>query len=473
MKKTVALIIPLILLILPQAACCARDWFVRPASGAISGKVDGTSFQNAWNALQSINWGKIKPGDTVYIAGSFHEKLAVGKSGTASGLITIRGDLPGNPGAIDVSAGDAVGINNLSNVALEGITIERSGANGISMQGTKNCRVRNCNFYRIGQAGGTVFGIDGRYAQGIRIYNCRMTNEKGAFRGSGIVTGQGLQGSLLPSRIEKCLIKGIETDGIVAGNDTVVSGCEIGGLTDLRTHADGIAVQGSRVTVTRNIIYSCTQAVYSNSFDYGPNAASICDDVTICNNLIYQTRDIPHMNAINCDIETGGQASIRRLKIYNNTIAGVDQYGINVQDRGHGAERFQGLEIMNNIVVDCGSYSSKGSISVSVKGPADPKIDYNLIVSHRQKKPGYNFQGAARSQAQMKALGFEAHGRENYPVDRIFMKYDYQAPDNDLRLKPGSPAIGMALNLGSRCNYDLNGAPRPAAGPWDAGCLSF
>jgi len=457
-----------------EKSCGASSWYVRPAASPAAkyGRSDGKSFQNAWPGFRSINWTRIRPGDSIYICGTFHEKLTAGKSGASGAPITIRGDLSGNPGSIDVQAGDAVSMNNLSHVALDGITIERSGANGVSMQGTKNCRVRNCSFYRVGQAGGTVFGIDGRYAQGVQVYNCRMTNEKGPFRGSGIITGQGLQGILLPSIIEKCLIRGIETDGIVPGNDTVVACCEISGLTDLRTHADGIAVQGSRVTIRQNIIYSCTQAVYPNSFDFGPNAASICDDVTICSNLIFQTRAIPHMNAVNCDIETGGRSSMKRLKIYNNTIAAVDQYGINVGDRGNGGDRLQGLEIMNNLVVDCGSFSSKGGISISFKGTAGPKIDYNLVVSHRQKKPGYNFQGAARSQAQMKALGFEQHGQENYPVNALFLKYDYQASGNDFRLRPGSPAIGMGLNLGSLYSYDLKGSARAAEGPWDAGCFS-
>lgn len=477
MKKTAVLFALATLLATGlEEACGARAWYVRPAgqTGAKYVNSDGTSFKSAWRGFQSVKWSQIQPGDDLFICGRFNEKLTIGKSGTSGGLITIRGDLPGNPGVIEVSRGDAIYMNDRTYVALDGITIEGSGANGVSMQGTKHCRVLNCNFSRIGREKGTFFGIDGRYAQGLRIYNCRMTSERGPFQASGIVTGQGLQGRLEPSIIDKCIIKGIDVDGVVPGNDTVVSRCVIGGLVNMRMHADGIAVQGSRVTIRQNIVYSCTQAIYSNSFDFGPNAASICDDVTICNNLIYQTRAIPHMNAINCDIETGGRSSMKRLKIYNNTIAGVDQYGISVGDRGHGGSRLEGLEIYNNIVIDCGSYSSKGGISVSFKDPAPVlKLDYNLVASHGQKKPGYHFQGAARSQAQMKVLGFETHGRENPPVPNVFLKYGYQAPDNDFKLRAGSPAIGMGLNLGGPYGRDINGQPRPEKGPWDAGCFVF
>ncbi len=53
----------------------------------------------------------------------------VPKSGSSGRLITVRGDLANNPGIIDVSTGDAVNISGQTYVALDGITINRSGLN--------------------------------------------------------------------------------------------------------------------------------------------------------------------------------------------------------------------------------------------------------------------------------------------------------------------------------------------------------
>ncbi len=470
-KKAIFFIIQVFLLILLESVCSARSWYVKPSGR----NGDGRSYYTAWSGFGSIIWANVNPGDVLYVAGAFTQTLTVGKSGAATGLITIRGDLSGYPGSIDVTSGDAVNMNYRSYVALESLTINGSGANGISMQQSGNCEIRNCKFYRVGRGGGTVFGIDGRYSQGNYVYNCRMTDEKGAFPAAGIVTGLGLQGSLAPFTIDKCYIYGIDGDGITTGNDAVVSRCEIGGLTSLAAHADGIVVQGSRVTVRQNKIYDCTQAVYPNSFDYGPGAVSACDDVTIADNLIYQTTAIAHMNAINCDIETGGGATMRRLKIYNNTVAGVDQYGIQVGNRIADGAALDGLEMYNNIVVDCGTYTATGDISVSIAiaaGGTIPnlKIDYNLVGEFQQPRPSYRFQGSDLTQAQMQTLGYELNGKEAYPM---FTRYVYQASGNDFTLLAGSPAIGMALNLGSPYSYDITGAARSASGPWDAGCCAF
>lgn len=470
-KKAIFFIIQIFLLIVLESICSARSWYVRPSGR----NGDGRSYYTAWSGFGSIIWSNINPGDVLYIAGAFSQTLTVGTSGTAAGLITVRGDLSGRPGSIDVTSGDAINMNYRTYVALDGIAINGSGANGVSMQQSSNCEVRNCKFYNIGRGGGTVFGIDGRYSQGNYVYNCRMTNEKGAFPAAGIVTGLGLQGALAPFTIDKCYIYGIDGDGIVTGNDTAVSRCEIGGLTSLAAHADGIAVQGSRVTVRQNKIYDCTQAVYPNSFDYGPGAVSACDDVTIVDNLIYQTAAIAHMNAINCDVETGGGATMKRLKIYNNTIAGVDQYGIQVQNRVADGIALDGLELYNNIVVDCGTYTSTGDISISISIAANGtipnlKIDYNLVGEFQQARPSYRYQGADLTQEQMRALGYELNGKEAYP---LFTRYVYQASGNDFTLLAGSPAIGMGLNLGSLYNYDINGDPRAASGPWDAGCYAY
>jgi len=194
------------------------------------------------------------------------------------------------------------------------------------------------------------------------------------------------------------------------------------------------------------------------------------DDVTIANNLVYQTPAMAHMNGINCDVETAGQASMKRLKIYNNTVVGVDQYGINVGDRGNGAARLEGLEIFNNVVVDCGTYTSTGNISVQASGSiSNLKIDYNLVGEYRASRANYRYQGQNVTQAQMRSYGFEMHGKEN-PAGAIFKQYAYHASNNDCSLAAGSPAIGMGANLGSAYNADINGTARSAV--WDVGCYS-
>ncbi len=165
-----------------------------------------------------------------------------------------------------------------------------------------------------------------------------------------------------------------------------------------------------------------------------------------------------------------------RMKIYNNTIVSVDQYGIQIGDRGNGGQRFDGLDIRNNIVIDCGTYTQTGNISVLIDtsgGIPNLIIDYNLVGEYNLPRANYRYQGQDLTQAGMQALGYELHGIENPPVASIFNSYSYQAPNNHLTLKPGSPAIGMGLNLGSAYAYDITGEARPAGGFWDAGCYKY
>lgn len=75
-----------------------RAWYVRP-SGGDYGNEDGTSYEDAWDGLESIDWTKIKPGHTLYVSGEFCYSeyrapmgLVVGASGAPGDLIEINGD---------------------------------------------------------------------------------------------------------------------------------------------------------------------------------------------------------------------------------------------------------------------------------------------------------------------------------------------------------------------------------------------
>ena len=104
------LTLSLVWLILLSADAAASDWFVRPAGGDY-GNEDGSSYENAWDGLNSVVWdtGGVVAGDTLYVCGLHHrtysevpsyENFFPEVSGTEGNIITIRGDYPGDPGII-------------------------------------------------------------------------------------------------------------------------------------------------------------------------------------------------------------------------------------------------------------------------------------------------------------------------------------------------------------------------------------
>jgi hypothetical protein len=451
------------------SVCDAREWFVR-ASG---GSGDGSSYASAWAGFGAINWGSVAPGDTLYICGTFNSTLNVGASGSGeSSRVAVRGDYAQEGGVIDVSGGEAISVYGRSFVTLQGITVDRSGTNGVGAQSSSYVNISNCNFYRVGQSGGTVFGIDGRYAQGMKITNCRLTNEKGAFNATGITVNLGMS-SPARSYVDKCYINGIEVDGICPGNNVTITRNTIGNLMSAASHADGIPVQGSNVIVSQNTIYNCTQNIYVDSFDYGSGSQCICDNVVVADNLVYGTSAIYGVgtNGISVDVETSGAASIRNLKIYNNTVANLNYRGFAIGDRGNGASRLDGLDIRNNIVANCGDWNTNFDFDISGR-PANMIMDYNLALNNHYENngPNYSWNGTRYTLVQFKsAFGVETHGVSN-PSSAIFVKYSYGASDNDYRPASGSPAINAGISAGDTYNIDLAGTSRPQGSGWDMGC---
>src|SRR5689334_18424512 len=48
------------------ASAHAATWYVNKSA---TGANTGADWNNAWTALQSVNWANIQPGDTIYVAG--------------------------------------------------------------------------------------------------------------------------------------------------------------------------------------------------------------------------------------------------------------------------------------------------------------------------------------------------------------------------------------------------------------------
>jgi hypothetical protein len=74
-------------LILSASAVHATNWYVR-SGGAGSGS--GADWNNA-SSLGGINWGSVKPGDTIWLAGgNYNDSLHIQASGTSSAYINIK-----------------------------------------------------------------------------------------------------------------------------------------------------------------------------------------------------------------------------------------------------------------------------------------------------------------------------------------------------------------------------------------------
>src|SRR5207253_1577853 len=63
-------------------------WYIDPAA---AGNSDGTSWSNAWTGLECINWTRLAPGHTVWIAaGSYREYLILSGNGSYGSPITFK-----------------------------------------------------------------------------------------------------------------------------------------------------------------------------------------------------------------------------------------------------------------------------------------------------------------------------------------------------------------------------------------------
>ncbi|MDD5232375.1 MAG: right-handed parallel beta-helix repeat-containing protein [Syntrophales bacterium] len=471
MKKTMgAVAFQVFLAIMLVSVCSARDWYVRPA-GSGYGSGDGTSYANAWSGFSRIVWGAngVTAGDVLYVCGTHGEKLTVGASGASGAKIAIRGNYSGDPGVINPNYGanHCIDISNRRYVAVEGLILRRSSASGINAQNSYKADIRNCQFRSI-SSGGTSFGIDGRYASAMFIYGNSMNSSEGSFNASGIVVNLGTASSET-SVVERNTIIGIQVDGIVTGNNVVVTGNTVGELLNTSSHSDGIVVQGSNVVVRQNTVYDCTQCIYVDSFDYGSGAQTPCNNVSIWGNLVYGTSrgHSVGINGISIHIETQGAAVIDNLKIYNNTVADCNYNGITFGGASGG--NFGSVTVVNNIVVNSGGNNM--CVNFNSQPPRSVTMDYNLVYSNYDSSGrAWRWYGSSKTLAEMRALGHEAHGKSQAPA---FTKYTQNADGNVFTLTSGSQAIDSGTGLASEYARDRNNYSRPQGSAWDMGCYEY
>lgn len=99
----------LILILIFTSQIFATNWY---CDGALTGTDNGgTSWADAWEAFDQINWASIDPGDVLFISGGadsliYNEMLDIQTSGTSTNLITIRSGLTsGHNGRVIINGG--------------------------------------------------------------------------------------------------------------------------------------------------------------------------------------------------------------------------------------------------------------------------------------------------------------------------------------------------------------------------------
>ncbi len=140
--------------------------------------LDGKSWSTAWNELDQIQWGILKPGDTIVVGGGeYHTNLDVGASGLLGLPITITtngeqvvmngqrpippycGEAEYNP----VNGKDAIDLEDQSFIIIDGQEwsgiVIRNHVRGIMMrERTNNIIVRNLEIYDNGWSVGSGIG---------------------------------------------------------------------------------------------------------------------------------------------------------------------------------------------------------------------------------------------------------------------------------------------------------------------------
>lgn len=170
-------------------------WYVRPAGGSY-GDEDGTSYVNAWNGFDAIDWDLIEPLDNLYVAGTHIEGLTIGASGTETKNILIRGDFSGDEAVINIEGqADANNIHLIDNNYVTlfnfnsligsglGAGVNVDGTSGTLGQG-HNITIRNVDVLRnFASTSGDGFSLN-QTAQA-EFYNISATKCREEFAGSG------------------------------------------------------------------------------------------------------------------------------------------------------------------------------------------------------------------------------------------------------------------------------------------------
>ena len=468
-------------------AASGADIYVAQTS---QGTGDGSNASNAQSLAwlnSSANWnngvGTVQPGTTVHLVGTLTNTVTIGGSGAAGNRINIVFE----PGA------------NISMPVLAGIDLQSfnyitvDGAGGF-MRSTDN---------------GTAFGhqswawaIQSSASIGeITIQNVTATNLY-ARVASGDETGTATAINFYPANFNNVIIRGCTLShaqvGINCTYDAVSTNLQV--YSNSISHVNwGVAVGDARGTSGLHWLYIHHNVIdHFENWDHVPsqptpyhhdgiyifaqNSPSILNHARIYDNVIgpnvgdpndtttaigcvgwddatgVPTPDVAIFNNV-CYLITGGwNNGFFSVGSSNGVVANNTVFANGILMSGIDSRGYAYYLVVNNIVMACGA----DSIYLPANWWEQPnKSDYNVLSPFGT--------GIGISWTSWQSTGRDLHGMTNDPVV-------VNALAGDFHLQATSPAIGAGTNLTSlgipELNFDFDGNPRPATGPWTIGAYS-
>ncbi|MGZ6249219.1 MAG: hypothetical protein ACXWMC_06365 [Syntrophales bacterium] len=397
----------------------AASWYVRPTGGGGT----GTSWTNAWNGLNNINWGSVSCGDSIWVAGgTYTQDLSPQKNCTSGSRLYIRrarSDATECTGSAGWSSGyDA--------------TVHQTGGAGISFSGNYNYIVVSGRTSSSGGSNGWWIDFSGlTYGPGIEWPNgsnaSYNTIEYMDLQGPGAVTytsdGRGIDATPFSSANGNTFShlkiwgweSGVYNAGIDGSTFEYIEMFDIMAANWSSYHPNGIYISGSNNGIVR----------YSK-FHKGPGGNGVgegiffeqsggCSNWQIYGNIFY---DLTNSGLKAIEITS----VVPNMKIWNNTFDNVLAPLYTQANPGSGSE------LKNNLFYASGSGYSWGTTSNNLQ------ISSGTLFVNR----------AAKDYHIVSSTG------TNYPRN-----------------------AGAALTQDGYINYDMDGNQRGADGTWDIGAYEY
>ncbi len=345
------------------------------------GMNDGTSWEDAWDSFDNINWNVIYPGDIIYVSGgsaskTYHEFFDVQSNGTNDKSIVItKGKTNGHNGRVIFNGRDnleqSIRLVNNKYVSIQSFEFQNYiGRGAIYVDHSEGIEVNQCEFL--------VGGHGGIFIQ--RSNNCRIKNNTITTQFNTSHQTDGIYSQLNFNNV-------YENNYIVVNNQ------------NYSPHCDGIQLFiDTDITIRNNYIEQNNNKKYNAQ---GIFATNCYGKIECYNNVVYGPNTNNSLLAL--AIFSEGNAS---LIAYHNTLVGGGWGALYLKDTPNSI-------VMNNLIIN----DRQNGLCLKIEGEivAHDHINYNIYFLPNSETIS-EFNNDNKKWSEWKSLGFDSEGLNQNPL---------------------------------------------------------